>query len=110
MEGNPRYPTSEWVERLVRCNKEAGSFMRLAGHLCKSRCQEILAGDSSFAKALAGMGFGRLQVNATKANGVAVDPARIDEYVANIRACINAVPEVEWIIQVRGTLGRWFMN
>lgn len=73
--------------------------MRLAGHLCKSRCQEILSGDYTFAKSLATKGFGRLQVNATAANGVVVDPSRIDEYVSNIRACMAAVPEIEWIIQ-----------
>lgn len=99
LEGTPRYASAEWVERLVKVNRECGSFMRLAGHLCKSRCQDILAGDYSFAKTLANKGFGRLQINATAANGVVVDPSRIDEYVANIRACILAVPEIEWIIQ-----------
>ena len=99
LEGTPRYPTQAWVDKLVKVNKDAGSFMRLAGHLCKSRCQEILSGDYSFAKSLAAKGFGRLQVNATAANGVFVDPNKLDEYVANIKACILAVPEIEWIIQ-----------
>jgi hypothetical protein len=99
LEGTPRYPTAAWVDRLVKVNREAGSFMRLAGHLCKSRCQEILSGDYTFVKSLATRGFGRVQVNATVANGVFVDPSKIDEYVANIRICIQAVPEVEWIIQ-----------
>lgn len=99
MEGQPRYPTWAWVERLDKVNKETGSMMRLAGHLCKQRCQEILQGDYAFAKSLVSLGFGRVQVNATAANGVVVDPARMDEYVTNVRACIAAVPELEWIIQ-----------
>ena len=100
LEGSPRYPTVEWVEKLVAFNKANGSLMRLAGHLCKARCVEVLNGNYAFAKSLAGKGFGRLQVNATLANGVHVDAGNIEEYVANIRLCMAAVPEVEWIIQV----------
>ena len=40
-----------------------------------------------------------MQVNATKANLVAVDPEKIADYVSNLRACMAAVPQVEWIIQ-----------
>jgi hypothetical protein len=99
MEGQPRYPTWAWVERLAKVNKGTGSLMRLAGHLCKQRCQEVLEGDYTFAKSLAALGFGRLQVNATAANGVVVDKKRYDEYAANLRRCMLAVPEIEWIIQ-----------
>ena len=100
MEGQPRYASAAYLEHLHKVNKETGSMMRLAGHLCKQRCQEILNGEYNYVKQLVSLGFGRFQVNATAANGVLVDPNRIDEYVANIKKCIDAVPEVEWIIQV----------
>ena len=99
MEGQPRYPTSAYVAELVKANFSTGSQMNLAGHLCGERCQEILEGNFDFVKNLASMGFGRVQVNATAANNVAVVPAKIRTYVENIMRCIKAVPEVEWIIQ-----------
>lgn len=48
---------------------------------------------------LATLGFGRVQINATKANAVAVDSVKVAEYVTNLRTCMAAVPQVEWIIQ-----------
>ena len=47
--------------------------MRLAGHLCASRCQEVLDGNFPFVKSLAALGFGRVQINATAANNVTVN-------------------------------------
>jgi hypothetical protein len=41
LESTPRYPSWSWVQRLGEVNKEHGSIMRLAGHLCQSRCQEV---------------------------------------------------------------------
>jgi hypothetical protein len=41
LESTPRYPSWQWVQRLGEVNKENGSIMRLAGHLCQSRCQEV---------------------------------------------------------------------
>lgn len=40
-----------------------------------------------------------MQINATRANAVEVSTERLAEYVRNLRACMAAVPEVEWIIQ-----------
>ena len=73
--------------------------MRLAGHLCGSRCQEILDGNHAFVADLNSQGFGRVQINATAANNVVVDISRAEWYAQNIRTCIMAVPEVEWIFQ-----------
>ncbi|KDO32552.1 hypothetical protein SPRG_03027 [Saprolegnia parasitica CBS 223.65] len=97
LEGSPRYATSGWVQQLAACAR--ATPMKLAGHLCGSRCQDILAGDASFVQELYAMGFHRVQVNATAANHVLVEAGRIDEYVANIRRCMARVPQVEWIIQ-----------
>lgn len=73
--------------------------MRLAGHLCGARCQEVLEGDVSFIVSLYEKGFGRVQVNATAANNVQVDPSRAAYYAENLRKCMAAVPDVEWIFQ-----------
>lgn len=41
-----------------------------------------------------------MQVNATAANGVGVDPAKLSAYAQSLRASIESVPEVEWIFQL----------
>ncbi|OQR98180.1 hypothetical protein ACHHYP_09021 [Achlya hypogyna] len=97
LEGAPRYATMDWVRRLAAC--ATSTPMKLAGHLCGSRCQEILSGDATFVEELASLGFKRVQINATAANHVIVDAAQVDSYVANIRSCMARVPQVEWIIQ-----------
>ena len=100
LEGTPRYATSAWVEKLCKINKETGNVMRLAGHLCGERCQQVLDGDSSFIKKLHEMGFGRVQVNATNANAVKVSPDKLEEVADQLRTCILEVPEIEWIFQL----------
>lgn len=99
LEGTPRYATEGYVKRLSIINKESGSPMRLAGHLCGQRCQEVIEGNWSFVEELSSLGFGRVQINATKANKVTADIDKMPEYVSNLRACMAAVPGVEWIIQ-----------
>ena len=42
MEGQPRYATSAWVDNLSKINKESGNVMKLAGHLCGDRWQQVL--------------------------------------------------------------------
>lgn len=111
LEGTARYATWAWVERLSRAKSmmEGGADrLKLAGHLCASRCQQILDGDASFAMQLHGLGFGRIQINATAANKVQVDPAKLDMYASNIRSCMAAVPEIEFIFQLNDeTRGIW---
>lgn len=54
------------------------------------------------------MGFSRVQVNATAANGVVVDPALLSEYAQNLRSAVESVPEIEWIFQLNDeTQGIW---
>ena len=65
LEGTPRYASAKWVQSLVEVNKASGQIMRLAAHLCQSRCQEVLEGNSAFISELKSMGFGRVQINAT---------------------------------------------
>ena len=90
----------EQVEKLAHVAKGKGkqSKMHLAGHLCGDRCKEVLVGDVEFVKTLAKLGFERVQVNATKANGV--DSSRLSEMASTFEASIRAVPEIEWIIQM----------
>ena len=98
-EGEPRYASSEWVLKLCNINKDNGSNMRLAGHLCSSRCQEVLEGDTTFIKSLYDLGFKRIQINATAANNVNVDINNILYYVNNIKKCMNEVIGLQFIIQ-----------
>ena len=48
--------SSSWVQKLTTVNKESGGLMRLAGHLCGERCQQVLEGDSSFVRELYNLG------------------------------------------------------
>eukprot|EP01038_Epipyxis_sp_PR26KG_P007212 gene7212-9842_t len=99
-EGQSRYPTFNWVEELSR-NRilQTGEEMRLAGHLCGDRCQEVLEGNSAFVKQLSELGFRRIQINATAANNVLIESERYADYVANIQSCMIELPAIEWIIQ-----------
>lgn len=93
LEGTPRYPTAKWLDELVRVNRETGGLMHLAGHLCGFRCQQVIDGDFSFVKDLAGKGFGRVQVNATSANNVVIDQTKIAQYAAQLRLVSNPYPK-----------------
>ncbi len=96
-EGEPRYASWAWVETLAKVNRATGGTMKLAAHLCGSRCQEVLSGSSEFVKKLRVLGFERVQVNATAANGV--DVSNLEASFAMLHECIRACPDVEWIIQ-----------
>ena len=110
LEGTPRYASWKWT--LDLCDLNAGRAaatgskegiskqpLKLAAHLCGSRCQEILDGNSDFVEELSKMGFRRVQVNATKANNVTIDPDRIASIITNVRKSMTSVPSVEWILQ-----------
>lgn len=104
LEGSPRYATRAWVEQLCKINKDTGASMRLAAHLCGSRCEEVvLQGDTSFLTSLSTLGFGRVQINATKANNVNVvggDGSKSVSYAQNLMTCVTNVPELEFIFQL----------
>lgn len=107
LEGTPRYATAAWVDKLCKINADTGGTMRLAGHLCGSRCQEVLDGDATFVKELAAKGFGRVQVNATKANNVTVADD-LDVVAQQLKSVVDAVPELEFIFQLNTeTNGLW---
>ena len=92
-EGEPRYPSPEWMDRLA-----AHPLPHLAGHLCGERCNEVLRGDYAYVKAIsASHGFKRFQVNATAVNGV--DTSDLAGAASRLRECMVAVREVEWILQ-----------
>ena len=108
LEGTPRYATSQWVDRLCKINEQTGGTMRLAGHLCGSRCQEVLDGDEKFVSSMAVKGFGRFQINATCANNVTVDASNLTNIAINIKNVIDSVPESEFIFQLNDeTKGLW---
>lgn len=46
------------------------------------------------------LGFSRVQVNATRANAVDMDPSKLEQYARSLRSSIESVPEVEWIFQL----------
>lgn len=95
--GAARFPGEAYVAELSRKAKLEAVLPRLAAHLCSTRCEEVLRGDPAFVQSLWALGFRRVQVNATKANGV--DTASLAAQVDNVVKCIKAVPGVEWILQ-----------
>lgn len=110
LEGDPRYPTTHWLERLAALakgsNGEGGGgegagaepTMRLAAHLCGERVNELLRGDKTFILSLYNMGFRRAQINATKANGV--DTSLVNSrYAAHLADCADACRGMEIILQ-----------
>ena len=103
LEGQARYPTKAWVQKLSVLSTDPADpsslSVQLAGHLCADRCQAVLEGDSSFVHELYELGFRRVQVNATAANSVTVDPEQISKYVSNIKKCMQDESRMEFIIQ-----------
>ena len=106
--GTPRYASEGWLAALAEANTAAadgsGRPMRLAGHLCASRVDELLRGDATFVSAVAKqVGFGRFQINATAANGVDVGafatPEGADACTAAIATVCAACPHLEFILQ-----------
>jgi len=106
LSGTPRFASKPWLERLKRVNSEKN--MRLAGHLCSIRCEEVLKGDSSFIHMLhETLGIGRFQINATAANNVDMSLVNA-ESAERLRSVMDAEPEVEFIIQRNAeTLPLW---
>jgi len=99
-EGTPRYPSQSWMDRLKQVATSSVPPLRLAAHLCGQRCADLLqTGDVSWVQQhLVPLGFQRIQINATKVNGVVVEAT--DAIAAdNLRAAIKKVPGVEWILQ-----------
>ena len=57
----------------------------------------VLSGNYTFAQYLSKNGFNRVQVNATAINGV--DISNLGNSIPNFLNCVNAVPDLEWIVQ-----------
>jgi len=100
--GLPRYASEAWLAELGRVNSERQ--MRLAGHLCSTHVDELLRGDASFVSKLHHeVGFQRVQVNATAANGADVSVFAQEEgalrCVDALKQAMLALPGVEFILQ-----------
>lgn len=102
-QGTPRFASFDWLDELRRENMGRGGrrrHMRLAGHLCSSYVQQVLQGDASFVRWLHDhIGFQRVQVNATAANGVDTSALGGDGALRGLLASMAAAPEVEFILQ-----------
>mmetsp|Transcript_139971 Transcript_139971/g.390204 ORF Transcript_139971/g.390204 Transcript_139971/m.390204 type:complete len:293 (-) Transcript_139971:125-1003(-) len=96
--GEPRYPRTEWLERLRAASAAATRKLRLAAHLCGERVNEVLRGDFAFVESLArDFGFGRVQINATMVNNV--DTSDLGAKAVHVQALIQSHAELEFIIQ-----------
>lgn len=116
--GTPRYATDIWVfEKLPAAVTKAATErsnksslepttpwrpLKLAAHLCGSRCREVLEGNAAgdtFLRRLLAVGFQRFQINATAVNGV--DPSFLrDSCVASkFLDTARRFPEAEFIVQ-----------
>lgn len=98
-EGEPRYASPSWVDRLAAAKREFCGGARLAAHLCSTRVDEVLRGEASFVLKLLELGFGRVQVNATAINGVDMTLVSAPDASAQLLAVIRAVPGMEFILQ-----------
>lgn len=118
-EGQPRYASTSWVQELARVVSASSSpasvaetettndddnadktnmRMKLAAHLCGSRVDEVLRGDDCFVRTLPGLGFRRVQVNATAVNGV--DMSYLDGGSAERFLSVSTkYPNLEFILQ-----------
>jgi hypothetical protein len=45
-----RYASQAWLDRMAEVNSDRS--LRLAGHLCSTRCEQVLKGDQSFVASL----------------------------------------------------------
>ena len=101
-EGQPRFPTRRWLEQLAKTARNTSPPAQLAGHLCGSAVDDVLQrGDVAFVQTLVGLGFRRVQLNATAPNGckTAEDPVKLEKSALHVRNACAAVPEVEFIVQ-----------
>jgi phosphoribosylanthranilate isomerase len=100
-EGTPRYASSKWVEELGLTStnmKQVGCTMKLAAHLCGTRVNDLLDGNSDdFLNYLDLVGFQRVQINATAVNGV--QTAHLTESVPALWKTIQNFPQLEFILQ-----------
>ena len=118
-EGQPRYPTMDWVIKLSVAVQNYNhnnriTNMKLAAHLCERRVDEVLKyGDDTFIKQLIEWGFQRVQINATAVNGV--DTSIFDndtssssssdhssssvDFVTNFLSVVSNNTNIEFIIQ-----------
>ena len=96
LEGQPRYASKTWVDRLILI-KQASPHMKLAAHLCGSRVNDLLNGDDHFVKYLSESSFARVQINATAVNGV--DTANLRESAPALADIVHRHREIQFIIQ-----------
>ena len=106
-EGEPRYASSAWVEKLravaaaSKLSSSSTTTMKLAAHFCESRVNQVLQGDDSFVATLVGT-FQRIQINATAVNGVDMSFLGDDKIAATLQSVIGIIhkyPELEFILQ-----------
>jgi len=96
-EGEPRFASNEWVEKLSKVALASNGKMTMAAHLCGSRVQEILNGKDEFVSTLYDKGFRRVQINATVVNGV--DTSNLCNCAATVQKIITKHQNIEFIIQ-----------
>eukprot|EP00439_Symbiodinium_sp_Y106_P053855 s3918_g7.t1 len=103
-QGEPRYASPALLKRLGMLARGEdphlpGAKLRLAAHLCGQDCLRALAGDVGHISGLhALLGFGRAQLNPTKAN-LASD-WQPEGAARGLRTLASALPSVEFILQM----------
>jgi phosphoribosylanthranilate isomerase len=103
-QGQPRYASIEWVKQLSAVAARMGvgggenPKMKLAAHLCGTHVNDVLNDKADpFLSQLTAWSFRRVQINATRVNGV--DTSRLAESVPIVSAMIKRHPQLEFIIQ-----------
>ena len=96
-EGQPRYASRAWVERLSQL---VPPKMKLAAHLCGSRVNNVLEESPdglAFLKQLEQWQFKRVQINATAVNGV--DTSRLADCATTLTSVVQQFENLEFILQ-----------
>lgn len=74
--------------------------LNLAGHLCNNFCLDLLSKDDSILKKLVGLGFQRIQINPTAANGINLSPENLLTYSKNLSHIFDQYfGQLEFILQ-----------
>lgn len=98
LEGQPRYATTAWVQQLsTAISRHPPNTIKLAAHLCGSRVNDVLKGNTLFLDQLKVWGFRRVQINATAVNGV--DTSNLSKAVPVLCDLVRKYPDLEFILQ-----------
>lgn len=89
-DGEPRYPTKEWVESLIMSINEGFQDYKIAAHLCGNWVKHLGANKLLWSDIKLLSNFGRIQINKS------YHDSTVEEIDGLINACFNIEAPVIW--------------